>query len=154
VATIQMWGTPVTITWIEKVDGGGTPEPATGSLSGGTWELISLRNATGTEIPVISGTQITAEFDDDGSIKGSAGCNQYGAEYVAGGEALSGDLALDSVYMTEMYCMSPAGVMEQESAYLGLLSSARAFRIEAGILVLSDEAGSPLLEFRSVAPAG
>ncbi|KQC04588.1 MAG: hypothetical protein APR53_09805 [Methanoculleus sp. SDB] len=145
-ATIQMWGAPITVTWIEEAAGEGAPE----SLSDGTWELASLRNATGTEIRVLAGTRITAEFGEDGSMAGSGGCNHYGTEYAAGGEGLSGDLSLGPVYATEMYCISPEGVMEQESIYLGMLSSVRTFRIEGGILRLSDGDGRILLIFLKV----
>src|SRR5512137_1339097 len=55
-----------------------TQPPATGpqALTGVTWYLISLGS-----ISIKPGTQITAFFDAQGKVSGSAGCNQYTATY-------------------------------------------------------------------------
>ena len=45
-----------------------------------TWYLVSLRDGNAT-VPVIPDTTITAFFDGQGTVSGSAGCNDYTASY-------------------------------------------------------------------------
>jgi heat shock protein HslJ len=40
------------------------------------------------------------------------------------------------MFMTEMYCMEPEGVMEQESLYLEMLGNAESFELSEGQLMI------------------
>ena len=72
-------------------------------------------------------TGITIEFKSaENGITGSAGCNTYFGSYAAAGNNLS---IPGPVGVTEMYCMEPAGVMEQEQAYLTTLRLAESYEI-------------------------
>jgi heat shock protein HslJ len=75
--------------------------------------------------------------------RGSAGCNKYGGSYRATKESLT----LSGIYATEMGCMEPEGIMEQERAYLDALETAARYRVESDRLEVYDEAGAQILVF-------
>jgi heat shock protein HslJ len=113
------------------------PEP----LVGTTWTLDSFYTAD-TVSSVIAGTTITAVFDKDGKVTGSAGCNRYFASYTVTGTSMS----MGSAGSTAMYCTSP-GVGQQESTYLASLGRAATFTITGDRLSLADKEGTTLLSF-------
>lgn len=122
---------------------GATPPAAADPLAGTAWVLEQLRGR-----PPLAGADITMEFTA-GRVGGAAGCNHYGGAYEARGDRLTvGGLAV-----TEMYCADPAGVMEQEQAFLAALSAAVRFRAAAGRLELLDDAGQVLLALVPPPPA-
>lgn len=90
--------------------------------------------------PPIEGTLVTVEFSD-GAITGTGGCNSYFGEY----RLASGSLSIESLGMTEMYCMDPEGVSEQETVYLTALSVTEAAAVVNGQLVLTGLGGSTLV---------
>ena len=106
------------------------------------WELESL---TGNDL--LPGTKITLEFSGD-QVSGSAGCNQYGGSYQARGDSLS----VGDVFSTEMGCLEPEGILEQETAYLATLMTAARYQIVGNRLEILGEAGTHILVF--VAPTG
>jgi heat shock protein HslJ len=73
---------------------------------------------------VRAGTEITINFSD-GALRGSAGCNSYQAAYTRDASALT----IGSTAATEMFCLSPEGVMEQEDHYLRALEDVVGFHI-------------------------
>jgi len=101
------------------------------------WALESL---TGSD--VLPGTTITLKFSDD-QVSGSAGCNQYGGSYQAGENRLS----VGDVFSTEMGCLEPEGILEQEGVYLATLRAAATYQITADRLEIFDEAGAQVLVF-------
>jgi heat shock protein HslJ len=115
--------------------------PAPSPLVGTTWNLDSFYTADAVS-SVIAGTTITAVFDKDGSVTGSAGCNRYFASYTVTGTSMS----IGSAGSTKMYCTSP-GVGQQESTYLASLGRAATFVITGDRLVLADPKGATLLSF-------
>jgi heat shock protein HslJ len=103
-------------------------------LAGTAWQLSTFGSTR-----VMEGTTITATFKD-GQIGGTAGCNHYGGEYkVKGAKLTFGALA-----MTEMYCMDPAGVMDQEAMYLSWLGAAERFEVKGGQLLIYRADGEAL----------
>ncbi|WP_301665451.1 META domain-containing protein [Methanoculleus frigidifontis] len=115
------------------------------TLEGPTWELLSY-SCNASMVPVISGTTVTATFGN-GSVGGSAGCNSYGGAYTVDGSALT----VGEIFRTEMYCLEPAGVMEQEDRYLDLLGRVAGCQIEGGQLTLVDAGGNATLFFEGAA---
>ena len=113
------------------------PPAESAALPGTEWALTSLNGDA-----LIEGTQITLSFNET-SIGGSAGCNTYGGSYDAGEDSLR----LSDLYWTEMACMEPEGVMDQELAYLNTLNTVATYRVDAGRLEFYDEAGTPILVF-------
>ena len=115
--------------------------PAPLPLTGTKWTLDSFYTAEAVS-SVISGTTITAVFDENGNVTGSAGCNSYFAPYNVTGTPMS----IGPVGSARMYCTSD-GVMQQEMAYLALLGRAATFTITGNRLYLADEKGLTLLSF-------
>jgi heat shock protein HslJ len=110
-------------------------------LVGTNWTLDSFH--TGDAVSsVLAGTTITAVFTKDGSITGSAGCNQYFASYNVTGTSLQ----VSQAGSTKMACGAP-GVMQQESSYLTLISQAKSFTINGDHLTLADAKGAAMLSF-------
>ena len=101
------------------------------------WMLVSLNGNA-----LIEGKDITLRFGE-GSLEGSGGCNTYGGSYTASEDSLR----LSGVYATEMACMEPKGIMDQERAYLNALNAAVRYRVDGDRLELYDEAGAQILAF-------
>jgi heat shock protein HslJ len=99
--------------------------PSSGdALAGTSWVLVAYGEAR-----PIPGTTITANFED-GQLRGSAGCNTYFGSYQVSGDKIRvGDMA-----MTEMACLEPAGVMEQEQVFAEFMRNAQSFRLVDGQL--------------------
>jgi heat shock protein HslJ len=107
------------------------------SLEGTEWVLVTLRGET-----PLPDTAPSAEFSAD-QISGSTGCNTYFGTYeVSGGELSIGDVA-----STEMWCMEPEGVMDQEQAFLAALASVASYRLAGERLELLDGTGGVILLF-------
>jgi heat shock protein HslJ len=130
----------------ETPTGGETPAapPVTQLLlPGSSWRLEAYRDAQGNSSPPLPGSKIDAVFSTDGKLNGNAGCNNYSATYQIGDQKLT----LSPVVSTQMACPTPAGVMEQETAYLGALQSIASYKIENQKLTVLDAQGKILLIF-------
>ena len=120
--------------------GCGTSPTNSSSLQGARWVLVTLEGKS-----PLTGTAPSAGFSAD-QISGSAGCNTYFGTYeVSGSEFSISDLAV-----TEMWCMEPEGVMDQEMDYLAALSSVATYEINRDTLTLRDTQGLQLLIFRAI----
>jgi len=107
-------------------------------LEGKTWVLTTYNNNQ-----PIAGHQPTLEFEGD-QISGSTGCNQYGSNYQITGETVQ----FEGIFRTEMACLEPAGLMEQENNYLDLLSIVDRFELDGDVLTLfSGQNGLLTFEF-------
>ena len=117
--------------------GGGTGAIDVSTLAGKTWVLVSLDGK-----PVLEGTRVILEFSPaEGGIAGSGGCNHYFGNFVLKGE----ELTISALGMTEMYCMDPAGVMEQEKSYLDALGAAKSVQVVDGQLRITYGGGATLV---------
>jgi heat shock protein HslJ len=108
-----------------------------------TWYLWFLNNQ-----PVAAGTTISARFtlnpdSVSGKLDGEAGCNRYTATF---GEQLGMQTSLNG----RQTCLKPAGVMEQERGYLGVLERAYGYWLTANQLVLNS--GQGILIYRQTQP--
>jgi heat shock protein HslJ len=106
------------------------------------WQMTSFFDGDTAIISALEGSTVTAQFED-GVISGSAGCNHYSAPY----QAKDGNMSIESAAVTEMYCETPAGVVDQETRYLAALTQANTYRVEGSRLTLYDGAGSIMVEF-------
>jgi len=104
-------------------------------LHGTFWTLESYGGKS-----LLIDTRMTASFES-GEISGSASCNHYFASYQAKGNQIS----IAGVGWTEMACMDPEGIMEQESTIMSMLSKAISYSIEGGKLHLQIESGEVLV---------
>ena len=112
---------------------GGTPSEQP-KLEGVTWKLTAINGE-----PPMAGTQPTLQFDGD-QVSGNAGCNSFG-----GGVEIKGDkIGFSALFNTEMFCMEPDGVMDQESTYLQMLGNAVTFELGGGVLTIVTGPGQSL----------
>jgi heat shock protein HslJ len=109
------------------------PRPLTGT----TWVLSWYNDGKGALVSVLPGSQITAQFGEDGHLAGSAGCNTYKAVY----NVRDNQISIGPAGTTRMACADPAGIMEQEAAYVAALSTATHYQILGGELELTDASG-------------
>ncbi len=113
--------------------------PAAAGVLGTTWRLESIEGRA-----ALAGVRVTAVFDKDSRVAGSAGCNGY-----FGAAALDGDkLKVGSLATTLMHCGAP-GVMPQEQAYLADLGAATVSRVIGGKLELGPSPAIVTLVFRA-----
>jgi heat shock protein HslJ len=96
------------------------------SLEGSSWQVLSYNNGKGGVTSLIIGTEITANFGEDGLLAGNAGCNGYSADYETDGNNIS----IGPAVSTEMACLDIEGVMEQEQRYLAALGTAASYKID------------------------
>jgi heat shock protein HslJ len=115
----------------------GQPSVQKDTLAGTEWALVSLNG----DAP-IGDRAITLRFGET-SIEGSGGCNTYGGSYTTSEDSLH----LTDVYWTEMACMEPEGIMEQEQTYFQALNATARYQTDADRLELYDEAGAQILMF-------
>ena len=120
------------LTMIFLLVAGCTSAPTASDLEDTKWILESYGEQENLK-PVIEGTRITATFDSaEGQVRGSAGCNSY-----FGGYQINDKLSIPVLAHTEMYCLDPEGVMEQEYEYLRTLQSAESYQIKDGKLQIN-----------------
>lgn len=110
-------------------------------IEGTSWTVSSYNDGQGATVSLLPGTEITAQFGEDGTLTGSAGCNSYSGSYQADGEAIS----IGPTAATEMACLEPEGVMDQELAYLAALAKAEIYRSSGIMLGLFDAEGTPVV---------
>ena len=97
-----------------------TPAGEQVPLEGTRWTLRSMNGHS-----LQPGTVITLRFDAE-RMYGRGGCNNYGGEYSLG----PGDrFTPGEGGWTEMACLEPAGVMEQEAEYTDSLWKVNAYRV-------------------------
>jgi heat shock protein HslJ len=113
-------------------------EAGSRDLAGTAWQVIAYNNGKQAVVSVITGTRITARFGDDGRVTGSAGCNQYFAEYLGG----DGVIVIGPPGATRRFCADPQGGMDQEVRFLEALRSATTFRREGERLALRTTDGA------------
>lgn len=110
------------------------------ALEENKWSLKSYGEQSNPE-QVLEGTEVTATFDSgEGKVSGSGGCNTYFASY----EFKGNNLSISDLAWTEMACISPVGVMEQEQEFLSLLGDAESFQVDDTSLTITCSNGSQL----------
>ena len=124
-------------------------------LGGTNWNVTDYSQASGT-ITNVWKTEVTISFAADGTVSGSAGCNDYQATWKVSGaydEFESGvpdpndgqELILESLSWTEVACEDEA-IMEQEAEILDLLQRAGRWVLIRGNFNLRDGEGAFLFE--------
>ena len=117
-------------------------EEDTVALEDTTWVLESY-GEKGNLQTVPEDIEISAEFvSSERTVKGYAGCNSYFGSYEVDGSQLS---IPGPIGATEMYCMEPEGVMDQEQEYLKTLQTAESFQLQDGKLQIT--CGSEILNY-------
>jgi heat shock protein HslJ len=107
-----------------------------------TWTLQSYVDSGDGLIPAITESPITARFNGEGTVSGSAGCNYYIANYTTRNLAIT----ISPPLMTGGYCENQS-IMQQESAYARDLVKAVEFRVSESGMNLYDTTGKPVLVY-------
>jgi heat shock protein HslJ len=118
------------------------PQP-TATLTGTAWTLTVYNNGRGGLTTPISDTTITANFDPEQGLVGSAGCNRYRATF----DTHDDSLAIGPAASTRRLCAGPEGIMAQESAFLALLEEVAVYTIRGNQLDLKNADDITLARF-------
>lgn len=119
-----------------------------GELEKTSWILTELQGE-----PPVAGTEVTLTFEGENAT-GEGGCNGYGGPFMV---VKPGTISINDIFRTDMGCIEPEGIMEQETAYLSALPHAVSYTFvedsagEITGLELANAAGETLLVFE-VAP--
>ncbi len=97
----------------------------------GTWTILGYHDGASSVVSPVTGSAPAMTFAD-GTVSGSAGCNQFTGPYHVDGESLS----IGPASLTRMACAEPEGVMAQESALLRALESAATFTLDGDRLTI------------------
>lgn len=101
-------------------------------LAGNSWRVTGYNNGRHAVTSVLTGTQLTLVFGEDGRVTGSAGCNTYFAPYRQSDESISIGMPVS----TRRVCAQPQGVMAQEAAFFAAIASAATLQKDADRLTL------------------
>jgi heat shock protein HslJ len=113
------------------------------SLAGTRWNVLSYNNGKQAVVSVMAGTNPTANFDARGNPSGFGGCNEYNADV----KATPPKISIGPVASTRKSCGTPAGVMDQEAAYLVALGTAATYQVEGSTLELRTAGGAIAADF-------
>lgn len=115
---------------------------AVSSLTDGIWQLSSFN--TGNALLSNRVTEhITGVFDNEGSLSGFAGCNQYSCSYKVDGDKLE----LSPIITTRKYCHDPENVMKTEAGFISALGEIVRYSIKNNELFLFNEEDKPVVIF-------
>lgn len=125
-------------------------------LAGTTWNVTEYTLPNGSLTQLWPNTEITIAFDTDVALSGSGGCNTYQGTYeVTGGYDEFEDgvrdpndgqaMTVTDLSFTEMACLEPSNVMEQEAEYFDALLKVGRWVIVRGALSLRDTDGFVLI---------
>lgn len=96
-------------------------------LTGSTWILTTFNDQK-----PISDYQPTLQFEGD-QVSGTTGCNHYGGTYQINKDTIK----FEGVFITEMACLDPDGLMDQEQIFLETMRDVFKFILTDEELVLS-----------------
>jgi heat shock protein HslJ len=108
-------------------------------LAGTSWLLSEIAGAP----PVSSDNPAELEFNAEGGIAGSTGCNRFFGSYTVSGDTLS----FGQLGSTMMAC--PDEVMQQETSFLQLMGVVASYSIVDDTLTLSTADGQSLVFTRA-----
>ena len=106
--------------------------------------ILELITENGQGKKPVADTEVTLRFSAE-KLTGSAGCNRYFASYQTGDDR---QLSITDIASTEMWCLQPEGIMEQETKFLQWLDKANSYRINNDQLTLYGNDRQQQLVFR------
>jgi heat shock protein HslJ len=107
--------------------------PATDPALTGNW---NFKGATvGGSMPVVPNVQITLKFNNDGTLSGFSGCNNYNGRYNLTGQTteFGKTITIGPLASTAMYCADTADL---ESKYLASLQQTKTYSITNNKMLL------------------
>lgn len=122
-----------------------TIQPAV-DLAGTQWKVTSF-GAVRRQAKPLRGTELTLNFDAEGKLAGSAGCNRF-----FGGYAVEGDkLTVSDVAATRKACART--IARQEASYLSALERANRFEVISGTLKVYYAKNAGVINLAPAVPA-
>jgi len=130
-ATYTIEGDRLTITKDSNVLVLTRGEESTGMPEGtdllGSWKLASY-GTTETQSPALADAKAGLTFNEEGTVTGTSGCNEFGGAYSVDGN----EIAFKEIVSTLILCDTP--LMEQEEAMSQMLSDVTAYSIDGDTL--------------------
>ena len=125
-----------------------TLPPGTIQPLGGAWNLIGMAIQNGTE-PMKPTTQITMQFNNDGTFQGNGGCNNYYGTYSFTGTVtpFGSGMTISPITSTKAYCLETSA---QENTYYEVLQDTNAGVVNIDQLVLTGSTQNKLVYQRAV----
>ena len=122
------------------------PPPTTDPALTGTWNYKEAMLSTGGsgKVPVISNTKgITLTFNNDGTLTGFSGCNNFNGGYTLSGKTtdFGKGISIGPLASTMMYCADTA---DFETAYLNNLRQTQTYSITNNKMMLRTSYASQL----------
>ena len=106
-----------------------------GSLNRTAWTLVSYNGTA-----LLFDSSMTASFED-GEVSGSASCNHYFGSYKTKGDQIQ----VEGLGWTEMACLDPDGIMQQEQQLMSLLSQAATYSVQGQVLQIITVSGEVMI---------
>lgn len=132
-ATYQIEGDTLTITNNDNVlvltRSTFTAQPPEAAPLVGEWKLTSYGPRESLS-PALEDVEAFVTFNEDGTVTGTSGCNEFGGSYTVDGN----EIAFEEITSTLMLCDTP--LMGQEEAMYQVLSETVAFQFEGNTLTL------------------
>ncbi len=125
------------ITLLTSLSGLASAQSSDNVLAGTGWTLTAINGQ-----PPLAGTMVTLNFDAEGRVNGSDGCNSYATSYTVDDTSLTFGAQIIS---TMMACQD--AVMTQAGTYQAVLLQTASFHKIGGQLFLLDADGATLLVF-------
>jgi heat shock protein HslJ len=106
-----------------------TQEPSAPLI--GAWKLTAYGPADA-PVPAVEGTGAGLTFNDDGTVRGTAGCNGLGGDYTVQGD----QIIFSEFASTLMACDDP--IMVQEDAAKQVMTGSATYKIEGDSLTITN----------------
>ncbi|HMQ34723.1 MAG TPA: META domain-containing protein [Chloroflexaceae bacterium] len=110
-------------------------EMSADTLAGTSWALSELGGAP----PVAEGRPASLEFNAEGRVAGSTGCNRF----MGGYSATAAELTFGPLATTMMAC--PGALQDQEQVFIEILTHAAAYSVADGTLTITADDGRTIV---------
>lgn len=142
-ATYQIEGDTLTITKDDNLlkftrGSFGSQEPSETVSLTGAWKLTSY-GAGDVISSALADVEANLTFNEDGTITGTSGCNEFGGKYTAEGDQIT----FNEIVSTLMLCDTP--LMGQEEAMYQVLTEKATYQIEGHTLTITNNDKSLIL---------
>jgi len=109
----------------------------------GTWIVTRMGIQDGTAVTNPT-TQITLTFNQDGTLSGYGGCNNYNAPFTLTGQTTTKGqgITIGPLVSTKKNC---EGYSQQETTYLRILQKSMAYNVDGNQLSITDQTGNVLI---------
>ncbi|MCB1246597.1 MAG: META domain-containing protein, partial [Acidimicrobiia bacterium] len=108
-------------------------------LEGTAWVITGVNNGTGGVTSLIATSEPSIEFGAEDRFTMNTGCNTASGTYTTDGTSA---VAFEQVITTEMACLEPEGLMDQERMLLDALATTTTYEITGVTITFRDDDGA------------